>query len=164
MTAPFDDAAFRRALGHLASGITIVTVLGAGGRPMGLTANTFTSVSLDPPQVLVCVGKQRGSYAAFSPGGVYAVHVLAHEQAGLAARFATPGADKFGGLDWRPGPGGVPILPDCLALFVCRVVHAYDGGDHTIFVGRVEQMAGSEDERLPLCFYRGRYTTVQPPV
>lgn len=158
---PFDSKEFRRACGQFATGVTIVTARATDGTPVGLTANSFTSVSLEPPLVLVCVDKKIGSYQAFREGAPYAVHVLAEDQADLSTRFATRGTDKFAGLAWREGLDGVPILPDYIALFECRVVHAYDGGDHTIFVGRVENLEVAHPDRPPLLFFRGRYASIR---
>jgi len=160
MRASFDSKQFRRACGQFLTGVTIVTARAADDTPLGLTANSFASVSLNPSLVLVCLDKSLWSYQAFRASHVYAVHVLAADQSELASRFAARGADKFGGMTWREGLGGVPILPDFLALFECYVAHIYDGGDHTIFVGRVERIAVADEERLPLGFFQGQYTYV----
>jgi 3-hydroxy-9,10-secoandrosta-1,3,5(10)-triene-9,17-dione monooxygenase reductase component len=155
-----DSAAFRRAAGQFLTGVTIVTVRAQDGTPLGLTANSFATVSLDPPLVLVCLGRRLGSFSAFQAGRAYAVHVLAEDQADLSSRFALKGEDKFRGLRWREGLDGVPILPDYLALWECRLVHAYEGGDHTIFVARVERLEVGDPSRLPLGFFRGKYIGV----
>lgn len=156
----FDPKEFRRACGQFLTGVTIVTVRASDGTPMGLTANSFTSVSLNPPLVLVCVDKGIGSYTAFRVGGTYAVHILGEDQADLSTRFASKGADKFGGLEWTEGLGGAPILPDYLTCMECRVVHAYEGGDHSILVGQVEWFTVRDQQRPPLGFFRGRYATM----
>jgi flavin reductase (DIM6/NTAB) family NADH-FMN oxidoreductase RutF len=156
----FDSKEFRRAAGQFLTGVTIVTVRADDGTPMGFTCNSFTSVSLDPPLVLVCLDKRGGSYGTFRVGRVYAVHVLEEHQIDLSTRFAMRGGDKFAGLNYREGLDGVPILPDYLALFECRIEQAHDAGDHTIFVGRVERLDVSDSERRPLGFYRGKYIRI----
>jgi 3-hydroxy-9,10-secoandrosta-1,3,5(10)-triene-9,17-dione monooxygenase reductase component len=160
VTAPYDSLEFRRAAGQFLTGVTIVTALTEDGTPVGLTANSFTTVSLDPPLVLVCLDKRLGSYPAFQLGRAFAVHVLGEEQADLSTRFAMRGEDKFRGLPWRKGADGVPLLSDYIALWECRIVHAYEGGDHTIFVGQVERLEVADDRRLPLGFLRGKYIGV----
>jgi flavin reductase (DIM6/NTAB) family NADH-FMN oxidoreductase RutF len=159
-SAAIDGKEFRRAAGQFLTGVTVVTVRADDGTPLGLTANSFTTVSLNPPLVLVCLDKRLGSYPAFRVGRAYAVHVLAEDQADLSTRFAMKGEDKFRGLRWREGLDGVPILPDYLALWECRVVHAHDGGDHTIVVARVERLEVGDPTRLPLGFLRGKYIGV----
>lgn len=158
--APFDSREFRRALGQFLTGVTVVTARAADGTPVGVTANSFTSVSLEPPLVLVCLDKRLGSHNVFGVGGAYAVHLLHEDQTNLSTRFATRGTDKFAGLTWRDGLDGVPILSDYLALFECRIVHAYDGGDHTIFVGEVRQITFGDPSLHPLGFLRGKYVRV----
>ena len=155
-----DSAQIRHAASQFVTGVTIVTIRDADGMPLGLTANSFTMVSLEPPLVLVCLDKQLGSYPAFQVSRVYAVHVLAEDQADLSTRFAMKGEDKFRGLRWREGLEGVPILPDYLALWECRIVHAYDGGDHTIAVARVERVELGDLRRQPLGFFRSAYIQV----
>lgn len=157
---PFDGQDFRRACGQFLTGVTIVTTRAENGTPLGVTANSFSSLSLDPPLVLVCLAKRLASYAAFREGRTYAVHVLAAEQAELSTRFATRGVDKFAGLAWREGLGGAPLIPGYLALFECSIVRAVDGGDHTIFLGQVERLDVAGGEPSPLGFFRGTYVEV----
>lgn len=151
---------FRQVLGHLPTGVTIVTTLDADGRPTGLTASAVTSVSLAPPLILACVSQRAQSYPALAGAGRFAVNVLALGQEGLSRRFATsaPGAEKFDGVAHHPGALGLPLLDGALAQIECVTVHAYAGGDHTIFVGQVEA-AGSSDRAAiePLLYYRGQY-------
>jgi len=152
---------FRRALGHFATGVTVVTTVDDDGRPTGLTANAVSSVSLDPPLVLVCVSQHAHCYSCFRPGGKFAVNILASDQEALARRFASSsltGAQKFEGVGYREGALGIPIVKEALAEFECTVIHAYPGGDHTIFVGRVEvvEMRGDVG-REPLLYYRGKF-------
>jgi len=146
---------FRRTLSHFASGVTIVTTREADGRPTGLTAAAFTSVSLVPPLVLVCVDRSASSYPALITFGKFAVHILTTEQEALSRRFAMKEDTKFSGVSFKPGRLDLPILDRALAVLECRTVHTYDGGDHTIFVGEVE--AARTGQGSPLLYYCGRY-------
>ncbi len=152
-----DPRAFRNALGHFATGVTVVTTRDAAGEPVGVTVNSFSSLSLDPPLILWSLAKKSYSLAAFETHPAFAVHVLASDQQEVSDRFARAGADKFGGVALGDGFQGVPLLPHCAAVFQCSVEHRYDGGDHVIMVGRVQRF--STAERPPLLFYRGRYAT-----
>jgi flavin reductase (DIM6/NTAB) family NADH-FMN oxidoreductase RutF len=165
MTAALDPKEFRRAYGQFLTGVTIVTTRDEDGTPVGITANSFTSASLEPPMVLICLDQKLASYRAFQVGRPYAVHVLSEDQADLSSLFAKRGADKFGALECGEGLDGVPVLPDYLALFECRIVHCYPAGDHTIFVGQVENLAVSTRPRRPLGFFSGEYAAIerQPP-
>ena len=157
---------FRRVLGHFASGVTVVTTLDAEGRPAGLTASAFSSVSLDPPLVLVCVAHTSQSYAHFHSHGRFAINILATDHEPVARRFAstTGSAEKFEGTGYRAGVLGLPILKDALAELECTIVHAYPAGDHTIFVGRVEAAECRGDAGFePLLYYRGRFGRLHPP-
>lgn len=147
---------FRHALSHFASGVTIVTTREADGRPTGLTAAAFTSVSLDPPLVLVCVDRSSNSSPALMASGRFAVHVLTTEQEALSRRFATKEDNKFSGVRFKPGTLDLPILDSALAVLECRTAHIYDGGDHTILVGAVE--AAHTGQGSPLLYYCGRYS------
>ena len=156
MVRPIDPLLFRHACGQFMTGVTIVTTRADDGAPVGLTANSFTSVSLEPPLVLVCLDKRLGSYPAFRQGGHYAIHVLREDQAELSTRFATRGADKFGGLRCRNGLGGVPVLTTYLALFECEIVQVHEAGDHAIVVGHVHRLEVPPGDLPPLGFLRGR--------
>ena len=146
---------FRRALGHFASGVTTVTTLDGDGRPTGLTASAFSSVSLDPPLILVCVDHKSQSYPALLERGRFAVNVLHLEQETVSKRFASTRLDKFDGVPHRPGDLGVPLIDGALAQLECVTVSKHVEGDHTIFVGRVERAHYGSGE--PLIYYRGRY-------
>lgn len=150
---------FRQALGHFASGVTVVTTWDANGRPTGLTATAFTSVSLSPPLVLVCVDHQAQSYNALLTHGRFAVNVLAADQESLSRHFASTQPNKFDRVTFHTGPKGLPLLPQALAHLECRTVHTYAGGDHTIFVGEVEAIAVGKGE--PLLYYRGHYSRLR---
>lgn len=160
--ATFTSQEFRYACGHYLTGVTVVTTRAVDRSPIGVTVNSFTSLSLNPPMVLIALDKRLGSHDAFCAAQNFAVHVLAQEQAALSTRFATRGADKFAGLELRDGLGGVPILSDYLALFECRIVHQYSGGDHTIFAAEVERIQVSPQTRPPLGYFRGRYARLAP--
>jgi flavin reductase (DIM6/NTAB) family NADH-FMN oxidoreductase RutF len=146
---------FRNALGHFASGVTVITTWDAEGHPTGLTASAFTSVSLIPPLVLVCVDQKAQSYPALESSGRFAVNILAAGQEVISRRFAMSGGDKFDGIAWSTGAAGLPVLSDGLVAMECQTVHAYPGGDHTIFVGKVETVQVQAAE--PLLYYRGKY-------
>jgi flavin reductase (DIM6/NTAB) family NADH-FMN oxidoreductase RutF len=149
---------FRRALGSFVTGVTIVTARGPGGEPVGLTVNSFNSVSLDPPLVLWSLALRATSLPSFREAKSWAVHVLAAGQEEMSARFATPGADRFCGLDLRDGPEGAPQLPGFAARFGCEATFEYEGGDHAIFVGHVVDLQLRDAE--PLVFHGGRYSRV----
>jgi flavin reductase (DIM6/NTAB) family NADH-FMN oxidoreductase RutF/DNA-binding MarR family transcriptional regulator len=152
-----DDQArrFRSALGAFATGVTIVTTRDGRGRDIGLTANSFNSVSLDPPMVLWSLAKSARSLPAFLAASHFAVHVLAADQEELSLRFATRGSAKFSGLDLERSASQVPLLRGCSARFQCRTAFRHEGGDHVIFVGAVE--AFDQSDRPPLVFHGGRY-------
>ena len=154
----FTSADFRHALGMFATGVTIVTARDAGGRPVGLTANSFNSVSLAPPLVLWSLSRQASSLAAFSAGSHYAINILAADQRALAERFAGPRADRFEGLPLREGAGGAPVIDGAAAVFECANRSRYEEGDHIIFVGEVERCERRTDAS-PLIFHGGRYYT-----
>jgi 3-hydroxy-9,10-secoandrosta-1,3,5(10)-triene-9,17-dione monooxygenase reductase component len=147
--------AFRSALGAFATGVTIVTTRHPDGFDIGLTANSFNSVSLEPPMVLWSLAKNSKNLQAFEQAHYFAVHILAAEQEALSGRFARPQSDKFAGLDITRGLGDVPLLPECSARFQCRTAFRYDGGDHVIFVGQVEDF--EHRDRPPLVFHGGKY-------
>jgi flavin reductase (DIM6/NTAB) family NADH-FMN oxidoreductase RutF len=146
---------FRRVLGHFATGVTIVTTCDADCRPTGLTASAFSSVSLDPPLVLICVDHKSQSYPALREAGRFAINFLHHEHEPISRRFASTRLDKFDGVAFRLGALGLPLIDGALAQLECQTVSAHVEGDHTIFVGRVESANVGEGE--PLLYYRGRY-------
>lgn len=153
-----DQMALRRALGAFATGVTIVTSRDADGAPIGLTANSFTSVSLDPPLVLVCIGENAASYGAFRTATRFAVSVLRADQVDAARLFATRGADKFAGAAWRTAVTGAPLLEGAAAWFDC-VTHAVTpAGDHAILIGRVVDFG--ENDAPPLGYHRGGFVEI----
>ncbi len=151
----FSSGDFRNALGSFTTGVTVVTTKGVDGADTGLTANSFNSVSLDPPMILWSLAKSSLSLPAFTAAKHFAVHILASEQQMISARFAKRGADKFAELDIERGPDDIPLLPDCAARFVCETAYRYEGGDHIIFVGRVVRF--DHWDRSPLLFHSGQY-------
>ncbi|PZG55339.1 flavin reductase [Spongiactinospora gelatinilytica] len=148
----------RAALGQFATGVAVVTTVTPDGERAGVTVNSFSSVSLDPPLVLWCLSDRAPSAPVFLRAGRFAVNVLAAGQDELSTRFATPAPDKFAGVDLLTTPTGLPVLAGTLATFTCRTSHVYAGGDHHIFLGAVEHHERSAGE--PLIFHSGRYRTV----
>jgi len=150
-----DETEFRIACGHFATGVAIVTMRNREGESHGLTANSFTSVSLEPPLLLVCVDKSISSYPAMVEAEGFLVNILTDQQEELARRFATPDIDKFEGVATNPGDYGAARIPGCLAYVAARRHSQVDGGDHTIFIG--EATSTELGSGLPLVFYRGMY-------
>ncbi|HEX5258204.1 MAG TPA: flavin reductase family protein [Sphingomicrobium sp.] len=151
-----DARTLRDALGCFATGVTVVTCLKPDGAPAGLTVNSFTSVSLDPPLLLVCVRKEASSAGALIGAAQFAVNVLQTGQQPASIRFAASSEDRFGTTRWSCGESGAPILEQSLGVFECERFAVHDGGDHHILVGRV--VKASFDAGLdPLLFFRGRY-------
>jgi flavin reductase (DIM6/NTAB) family NADH-FMN oxidoreductase RutF/2-polyprenyl-6-methoxyphenol hydroxylase-like FAD-dependent oxidoreductase len=153
--AAFDARDLRRAFGQYATGVTVVTCRGQEGQRVGMTANSFTSVSMDPPLVLWCPNKNAPSLEDFTAASHFAINVLSANQQDFSRQFATPAEDKFAGADCRDGLAGVPVLPGTVASFECRTVATYDAGDHVIVLGEVERYAAPGGE--PLVFHSGFY-------
>ncbi len=154
----FSQLEFRNALGMFATGVTIVTARTAEGALVGLTANSFNSVSLAPPLVLWSLARAAASLPAFSTGSHYAINILAADQHALAKRFATKGVDRFADVEFIDGTGGAPLLAGAAAAFECFNRSRYEEGDHVIFVGEVERCthrAGAS----PLLFHGGKFYT-----
>jgi flavin reductase (DIM6/NTAB) family NADH-FMN oxidoreductase RutF len=153
--SPIDPRDFRNALGSFATGVTVITAAAADGKPIGLTCNSFASVSLNPPLVLWSLVIYSSNLSVFQDASHFAVNVLGASQRAMSTQFATPSDNKFAGVDWTPGLGGAPILAGCVANFQCRSAGRYYGGDHVIFLGAVEAYAYNRDE--PLLFAQGGY-------
>jgi flavin reductase (DIM6/NTAB) family NADH-FMN oxidoreductase RutF len=151
----FDRRDFRKALGQFATGVTVITSRAIDGRRVGMTANSFSSVSLEPPLVLWSLAKESPSVADFTGASHFAINVLAANQHHLSRQFSTPQPDKFGGVDCCESTAGVPLLNGVIARFLCRNVKQYDGGDHLIFIGEVEKYERFDGE--PLVFHSGYY-------
>lgn len=151
-----DPRTLRDALGCFATGVTVVTCLSADGTPAGLTVNSFTSVSLEPPLLLVCLHKMAASAGALTSAQFFAINVLQAGQQPASIRFATRDEDRFGTTPWACGEAGAPILEESLCVFECQRYAVYDGGDHHILVGEV--VKASFDAAVdPLLYFRGRY-------
>jgi flavin reductase (DIM6/NTAB) family NADH-FMN oxidoreductase RutF len=150
-----DTRAFRSALGMFATGVTVITTRSERGEYAGFTANSFNSVSLDPPLVLWSLSLYSPNLPLFQNCSHYAINVLAADQVELSQRFAAPAIDRFAGVEFSPGLGGAPLLPGCCAWFECRNEARHAGGDHIIFVGLVEKF--SHQDKAPLVFQGGRY-------
>ncbi len=155
----FDAAALRTALGRFATGVTIVTTRDRCGAPIGLTANSFNSVSLDPPLILWSLARKSVNLAIFEASDHFAVNILAADQRKLSDKFARPVDDRFDSVDWREGAGGAPVLEGTLASFECAAHRQLDGGDHVIFLGRVLRFRAmpAEHDKAPLVYYAGQY-------
>ena len=153
----FDPRDFRNALGCFATGITVVTAVAPSGELIGITANSFNSVSLDPPLVLFSLHRAAYSLGALTEGGHFAVNVLCEEQRELSIRFANALGDKWTGIEYELWDDtGAPILKGCLGSFECRTRALYDGGDHVIFLAEVLRLRTGKAGR-PLLYFRGRY-------
>ena len=157
----FSTQDFRSALGTFATGVTIVTARDNNGLSVGLTANSFNSVSLSPPLVLWSLARSAGSMPAFARGSHYAINILSADQRALAERFASKATDRFAGVAFREGAAGAPILEGACAVFECFNRSQYEEGDHIIFVGEVEHCEQREGAQ-PLIFHGGRYFTELP--
>lgn len=157
----FDSNEFRTVMGHFATGVTVITTRDESGAFFGLTANALSSVSLDPPLVLVCVDKKAESYPAFAASGVYNINVLTKEQEALSRTFAKSGGDKFSGLGYEIAGNGVPVLKNSLAHMACEIRNEIDAGDHTIYLAEVKEIS-MDNESAPLLYFRGGYRDLAP--
>jgi len=156
-----DPRALRDALGCFTTGVTIITALGEDGRKVGLTANSFSSVSLDPPLVSWSLSLYAPSLPVFQDASHFAVHVLARDQESLAMKFAKSADNKFAGVATTPGLGGAPLLEGAIARFQCRNAYRYYGGDHILFLGTVEKFESGDGD--PLLFCRGQFGDLAKP-
>lgn len=154
-----DPDTFRAALGRFATGVTVVTALGADGADHGMTVSAFSSVSLQPPLVLVCVGHDASMYQVLMEAQHFAINILSAGQEALARRFAQTGAQRFAGIGYSRGEQGMAVLSDVLAHVECRRVATHEAGDHTIIVGETEDAVVREGR--PLLYYRGGYAQLE---
>lgn len=154
----FDPRDFRQALGQFPTGVTVITARGPEGRPMGMTASSFNTVSIDPALILWSVDKSAYFADILGESTYFAVNVLSAEQAGISNKFASKNTDKFDGIEFTNGLGDAPLLANCIAQFECKTWQLYEGGDHIIVVGEV--MAYKSDASLsPLVFSQGTYAS-----
>jgi flavin reductase (DIM6/NTAB) family NADH-FMN oxidoreductase RutF len=162
MAGVIEPADLRHAMGRLPTGVTVVTSVSGTGEPVGTTANAVTSVSLDPPLLLVCFGDASLTLAAIRTHGAFAVNVLGERHSALSAAFARRGApDAWRAIDHDPGHAGVPRLREALASLECTVEQLLPGGDHVIVLGRVLAVGVGADDQAPLLFYRGGYASLR---
>lgn len=151
----FDAARFRQVVGHFCTGVAVITGV-HDETPVGLTVQSFTSLSLEPPLVSFSVGRESSTWPRLKAAQTFAVNILAEDQEALCRTFATSGADKFAGVGWRPGASGAPILDDVLGWIECSIEAEHEAGDHVIVIGRVSDLdVGTEGK--PLLFYRGGF-------
>lgn len=154
----FSPRDFRDALGQFATGVTIITARSASGHPVGITVSSFNALSLTPPLVLWSLGSTASTLPAFEQCSHYAVHVLSATQKPLAELFARKGADRFAQTEFYPSAHGVPLLPECMAVFECRNLRHFREGDHEVFIGQVEHCE-NHAHRTPLLYHAGQMHT-----
>jgi len=159
--SPFNGRQFRDALAQYATGVAVICAPGPHGRFVGLTANSFSSVSLDPPLIVWCLNRGATSLAAFEKAGHYTINVLAHDQIELARRFSRPHADRFEGVEYQLGAAGAPLIEGCIAWFECRHYAQHRAGDHVLFVGEVTTCGRRNGAGL--VFHHGRFGTTHLP-
>lgn len=153
-----DPKALRNAFGAFATGVTVITTRQPDGTPRGFTANSFTSVSLDPPLLLVCLAKTAHSADTFATAPHFAVNILSEDQKAVSGLFASRAPDKFDQCAWTPGPADVPLIDGSLAQFTCANHQLVDAGDHLILIGRIEHFTAAEGQ--PLGYFRGNYFSI----
>lgn len=153
----YDPRELRNAFGTFMTGVTVVTTQDADGKPIGFTANSFTSVSLDPPLVLVCLANTSRNYATFTGAGKFAVNILSEAQKDISNTFARPAEDRFASIDWHEGPNGGPIIDNTSAWFDCSMFKTVEAGDHVIMIGKVEGFGTNPAPGLG--YARGAYVT-----
>lgn len=151
-----DGRTLRNALGQFATGVTVITAQPAGAQPLGMTVNSFSALSLDPPLVLWSLQKDSECAPAFANATHYGVNILQQDQVDVSNAFAKKGEHELKAGDYRVGRSGVPVLKGCMTTFECRITARHDGGDHIILVGEVLEM-NSLPDRKPLVFFGGRY-------
>lgn len=166
MRLPEDERAvisqkeFRDAASQFVTGVTVVTTLASDDTPLGLTVNSFSTVSLDPPLVLFCLGRDSDAFEAFDDGNGFVVHVLASDQEAVSRKFATKGIDKFADGEWDRGMDGLPVLRGALATFQCEMYRSYSGGDHTINIGLVRELSIGDATKPALAYFRHDYVNL----
>jgi flavin reductase (DIM6/NTAB) family NADH-FMN oxidoreductase RutF len=155
---------FRRVMGHFVTGVTVVSAF-EGGQPCGITVNALSSVSLDPPLVMVALDRRRFLTPIVQVSGRYAVNVLSEDQQAMSDCFAgapvEPGRDAFCGAAWHPGATGLPLIDGAIATLECTVVETFSAGDHDLFIGRVDSLDNELHHPMPLLYYRRRYLRIE---
>ncbi len=163
-TPAIDSDVFRRVMGHFVTGVTVVSAFD-GDRPFGITVNALSSVSLDPPLVMVALDRRRFLTPIVRAAGRYAVNILSEDQQALSDCFAgapvQPGRDAFCGAAWHPGTSGLPLIDGAIATLECTVVETFSAGDHDLFIGRVDTLANELEHPMPLLYYRRRYLRIE---
>jgi len=155
-----DPREFRNTVGCFATGITVITTLDENGNPVGFTANSFTSLSLDPPLVLFCLDRKVTSFEAFAADRPFAVNILSSGQTEVSQRFATSGPEKWDGFEFESWMTGCPIVPGCLANLECTIESIHDGGDHVIVIGRTVALRRADSPTGALLYYKGGYAEI----
>jgi 3-hydroxy-9,10-secoandrosta-1,3,5(10)-triene-9,17-dione monooxygenase reductase component len=162
--APIESDVFRLVMGHFVTGVSVVSALD-GDRPFGITVNALSSVSLDPPLVMVALDRRRFLTPIVRAAGRYAVNVLSEDQQALSDCFAgapvTPGRESFCGAAWHGGPTGLPLIDGAIATLECSVVETFSAGDHDLFIGRVDTLESERDHPMPLLYYRRKYLRIE---
>jgi Conserved protein/domain typically associated with flavoprotein oxygenases, DIM6/NTAB family len=163
-SAEIESEAFRRVMGHFVTGVTVVTALD-GKRPFGITVNALSSVSLDPPLVMMALDRRRFLTPIVQAAGRYAVNILSEEQQALSDCFAgapvEPGREAFCGAAWHSGPTGLPLIDGAIATLECTVLETFSAGDHDLFIGRVDNLANDLHHPMPLLYYRRHYLRIE---
>lgn len=159
-----DSDIFRRVMGHFVTGVTVVSAFD-GAQPFGITVNALSSVSLDPPLVMIALDRRRFLTPIVRSTGRYAVNILSEDQQALSDCFAgaavQPGRDAFCGAAWHPGETGLPLIDGAIATLECTVVETFSAGDHDLFIGRVDTLANQPEHPMPLLYYRRRYLRIE---
>lgn len=156
---PINKDEFRAALGRFTSGVTVITIKDRSGRLHGITVSAFSSVSLDPPLILVCIEKKAGSHQAFAESEFFNINILEESQQHLSDHFASHLPNKFEDVEYFENENGLPLLKDALVHLGCRLVYAYPAGDHTIFVGEIQ--SSSVRDGKPLVYFHGNYRKLE---
>lgn len=158
---PVDAADFRHIMGQFVTGVAIVTTFSSDAKPVGLTVNSLTSVSLDPPGLLFCLDKKSSSLTSFLGTETFAVHFLSESQEDLSNLFASKNPEKFEGLAWETGTLNTPVIKGCMGVLECERKDIYPGGDHMILLGLVENIQTGQGEATPLLFFSGQYRNMK---
>jgi flavin reductase (DIM6/NTAB) family NADH-FMN oxidoreductase RutF len=154
-----DEALYRRACSLFATGITVITTVDANGHPHGMTVNSFSSVSLAPPLVLVCIDLRNAILGHFLTSAWFAVNILADDQENVSRRFSSASENRFHGMDWGKGPSGVPLLAGVLAHMECAVTKTFEAGDHAVLIGEVRSAAYRDGQ--PLVYFNSSYQNIR---